>query len=368
MMMRQSLALALVLFASLLLTDVSHAQTAAPTFDATATAAQALDDIMARQRGEVVLPRGNAPVAPEGGPLFGPQPGPPNSLGPQSQSDYWRGYRGGDPADIVAAVDSGQAMTTTGQQWRLLRENYIRKYAGWFPVGVIAILALFFLLRGRIRIVAGFSGNTIPRFTINQRVAHWFMAAVFSILALSGLIILLGRPVLLPLFGPQANSILTSAALQGHNLFGPIFILALAWLFVKFIRGNFFQIVDLKWILKLGGMLGGHVSSRQFNFGEKAWFWMVILIGILLSVTGVSLEFPWLFGDIRILQASTILHALGAIALISVSLGHIYIGTIGMEGSIDSMLKGEVDENWAKEHHDLWYEEVTGKPASEDAS
>jgi len=361
MMMRQILAL--FLFASLLSAGAPQAQEMAPR----SAAAQALDDIMARQRGEIVLPRGGTSVSQnEATPID--QPGPSNSLGSKSQSDYWRAYRGGDPSDILTDAAAGQAMTTTGQQWRMLRENYIRKYAGWVPVGVIVILALFYLLRGKMRIAAGFSGKTLPRFTLNQRVAHWFMAAVFIILGLSGLIILLGRPVLLPLFGPQANSILTSAALQGHNLFGPIFMVALVWMFIKFVRGNFFQMVDLKWIFKLGGMFGGHVSSKQFNFGEKAWFWMVILIGLQLSITGSLLEFPWLFADIRILQASTILHALGAIALISVAIGHIYIGTIGMEGSIDSMLKGEVDENWAKEHHDLWYEEVTGKSASEDAT
>lgn len=295
--------------------------------------------------------------------------GPSNALGSLSDSDIWRDFRGGDPVnidDIIRGPIAGQVMTRSGQLWREIRENYIRKYAGWVPVGVIALLALVYLLFGTMRIKGGYSGKTIPRFNLNQRVAHWFMASIFIILGLSGLIILLGRPVILPLFGPQVNSIMTSAALQGHNLFGPLFIVALLWMFIKFIRGNFFQIVDFRWIMKLGGLLGGHVSSRQFNFGEKAWFWMVIVIGTQMSVTGLALEFPWLFEDLRILQLSTILHALGAITLISVSIGHIYIGTIGMEGSLDSMLKGEVDENWAKEHHDLWYEEVTGKSAKEE--
>ena len=294
--------------------------------------------------------------------------GPSNALGNLSDSDIWRDFRGGDPVnidDIIRGPIEGQMMTRSGQLWREIREDYIRKYAGWFPVGVIAILALFYLIRGKMRIKGGLSGKTIARFNLNQRVAHWFMASIFILLAISGLIILLGRPVILPLLGPQANAIMTSAAMQGHNLFGPLFVVALLWMFIKFIRGNFFQIVDFKWIFKLGGMFGGHVSSRQFNFGEKTWFWMVILIGLVMSATGIALEFPWLFEDLRILQASTILHAVGAIALISVSIGHIYIGTIGMEGSLDSMLKGEVDENWAKEHHDLWYEEVTGKSATE---
>jgi len=298
----------------------------------------------------------------------GIEDGPPNTLGDNSVSDFWRDFRGGDPNDlnqIIRQRPEGAVMTTTGEHWRLIRENYIRKYAGWFPLGVITILALFHLIKGKMRITAGFSGKTLPRFNINQRVAHWFMASVFIILGITGLIILLGRPLIAPFLGKEVNSVLTSAAMQGHNLFGPLFILALVWMFFKFVRGNFFQWVDIQWMIKLGGFFGGHVSSSQFNFGEKSWFWMVTLVGILISVTGILLLFPWLVEDVRWLQLSTILHAAGAILLISVLFGHIYVGTIGMEGSLDSMVKGEVDENWAKEHHDLWYEEVTGKPAHE---
>jgi len=298
----------------------------------------------------------------------GTEPGPSNALGDVSDTEIWDQFRGGDPANLLGPALDGQAMTTTGQQWRMVRENLIRKYLGWLPLIVIGLLAVFYLIRGPMRISAGRSGKTIPRFSHNARLAHWFMAAVFIILGLTGLIILLGRPVIAPYLGLQANSILTSAAMQGHNLFGPLFIVALVWLFIKFVRGNFFQLVDLKWIFKLGGFFGSHVSSRQFNFGEKSWFWMVILGGIVISATGILLLFPWLVDDIRWLQLSTIFHALAAVVLIAVAFGHVYVGTIGMEGSIDSMLKGEVDENWAKEHHDLWYEEVTGKSAKEETS
>ncbi len=295
----------------------------------------------------------------------GIEDGPSNALGNVSDTEIWDNFRGGNPRDLLAPAPEGQVMTTTGQLWRVIREKFIRKYLGWAPLIVIGILALFYLIRGPMKITAGRSGKTIPRFTLSARVAHWFMAGVFIILGLTGLIILLGRPLIAPYLGLEANSVLTSASMQGHNLFGPIFIFALIWLFVKFVRGNFFQWVDLKWIFKLGGFFGGHVSSRQFNFGEKSWFWMVILVGIVISATGVIMLFPTLVDDIRWLQLSTVLHAIGAVLLIAVALGHIYVGTIGMEGSIDSMLKGEVDENWAKEHHDLWYEEVTGKSATE---
>lgn len=296
----------------------------------------------------------------------GIEEGPSNALGDVSDTEIWDNFRGGNPRDILAPAPEGQVMTTTGQQWRMIREKFIRKYLGWVPLIVIGLLAVFYLIKGPMKISAGRSGKTIPRFSLSARVAHWFMAGVFIILGLTGMIILLGRVVIAPYLGLEFNSMLASVAMQGHNLFGPVFIFALIWLFIKFIRGNFFQWVDLKWIFKLGGFFGGHVSSRQFNFGEKSWFWMVIIVGSVISVTGVIMLFPTLVEDIRWLQLSTILHALGAVGLIAVAFGHVYVGTIGMEGSLDSMLKGEVDENWAKEHHDLWYEEVTGKSATEE--
>ncbi len=306
-------------------------------------------------------PPGNAVTFPDA-----PEPGPPNTLGTRSDAEIWDMIRGGaprDPAVIFAPTPEGALMTTTGQQWRELRERYIRKYAGWFPAGVIVLLVLHYLIRGPMRIKGGRSGRTLPRFTLTARVAHWFMAVVFILLAISGLIILLGRVLIAPYLGREVNAVLTSAAMQGHNLFGPLFILALLWLFIKFVAGNFFHPHDFKWILRAGGLFGHHVSSRKFNFGEKTWFWMVILVGLVMAASGVLLLFPWLSDDLRLHQLSTILHVLGAIALISVAIGHIYVGTIGMEGSLDSMLKGEVDENWAREHHDIWYEQMTGKSA-----
>ncbi len=48
-----------------------------------------------------------------------------------------------------------------------------------------------------------------------------------------------------------------------------------------------------------------------------------------------------------------------ALILISVSFGHIYLGTIGVEGTLESMTTGYVDATWAKAHHDHWYEEMS---------
>ncbi|RMF35705.1 MAG: formate dehydrogenase subunit gamma [Alphaproteobacteria bacterium] len=320
-----------------------------------------LEDILRRQQGLKLDPerllRRPAPPAPI------PLPPQLGTLGRQSDADLWRALKSGAYARPSSDTASGKLMQTAGEEWRRLRREVILKYAPWLPAGVLGLLVLFYLIRGRIRIRGGRSGRTIPRFSMSHRIAHWFLASVFILMAISGLMILIGRPVLLPLLGHEVHSVLLSAALQGHNLFGPVFILALLIAIVRFMRGNFFQWADVKWILRGGGMLGVHAPAHHYNFGEKTWYWIVVFVGLGMAATGLLLEFPWLVETLLYHQLATILHALGAVVMIAVALGHIYIGSIGMEGALDSMLKGEVDENWAREHHDLWYEQVTGKKA-----
>ncbi|MCA0869837.1 formate dehydrogenase subunit gamma [Seohaeicola saemankumensis] len=348
---------------------------------------QTRESIMERQRGlglsgDYSLPSGQPP-APEA-----VQPGSVPQLGTRgyaSDSDIWRALRDGSAnATPSSSTAASQLMQVIGDDWRMIRHDYLIKYAGWVLLGVILLIALFYLIRGRIMIRGGRAGKTIPRFSMSHRIAHWFLASTFILMALSGLIILLGRPVLVKGLGEwlmvgqlgmddsvvttlkSVNGVLNSAALQGHNLFGPVFILSLLIVIVRFMKGNFFQKADFGWILKGGGLIGGHASSNHYNFGEKTWYWVVVLVGLMISVTGLFLLFPWLSDNLRFHQAATILHAIGALGMICFAMGHAYVGSVGMEGSLDSMLRGEVDVNWAKEHHDLWYEEVTGEKVSHD--
>ncbi|MGE0857203.1 MAG: formate dehydrogenase subunit gamma, partial [Hyphomicrobiaceae bacterium] len=136
-----------------------------------------------------------------------------------------------------------------------------------------------------------------------------------------------------------------------------VFTVSTVLLLVTFIRGNFFRLVDLKWILKGGGFFGGHASSHRYNFGEKSWFWAAVMLGIVISVSGFAMLFPELAGSRATLQLANVAHAVAALAFIAFGLGHIYLATIGMEGALEGMTRGTVDENWAKEHHDLWWQD-----------
>jgi len=260
----------------------------------------------------------------------------------------------------VKSVDSGILINKTGEDWRRFRIEKLVPYGAYLMGGVLGAIVLFYLIRGKTLMPGGRTGNRIPRFTLNQRTVHWFTAGIFWLLGITGLILLYGRFVLIPLLGAEGFSVTAAACKEMHNLFGPLFLLAVVAMFVLYVKDNFFNLADLKWFAKGGGMFGGHVSAGRFNAGEKTWFWLVMIFGVSLSVSGLILDFA-MFGQGReVMALSHVFHGISALVLISISFGHIYLGTLGVEGTLDSMTTGSVDAAWAKAHHDHWYEEMTG--------
>ncbi len=260
-------------------------------------------------------------------------------------------------ATQVRGVDSTRLINSYGEDWRYFRMNQLIPIGGYLLLGALGIIGLIAVVRGRVRIDGGNSGQLLQRFSDFQRVLHWFLATVFIFLALSGLILLFGRAVLLPLVGPEAFSLIASASKEGHNLFGPLFLAALVVLFFTFVARNLYARGDFTWLVKGGGMLGVHARAGYFNMGEKIWFWLVILGGLAISVSGFTLLFPNLGTGRTIMELALMVHGLAALSLILVAFGHIYLGTYGTEGTFRGMATGYVDLNWARSHHDRWAEE-----------
>ena len=278
-------------------------------------------------------------------------------------TDLWNTIRQ-DSAGVgattqVAGLESNVLINVNGDVWRMFRMNEMIPYTGWLLLGTLGLITLFFLIRGRIRIDGGRSGKLVPRFSSNQRMIHWFTAGLFVLLGLTGLVLLYGKLVLIPLLGPEGFAVTASASKEIHNLFGPLFPFAILGLALMFGRGNMFRLIDLKWFLKAGGLFGGHpADSGYYNGGQKSWFWMTVGFGTLISISGIALDLP-IFGFGRDLMISAlVIHGLVAVVFIAAGLGHIYIGTLGMEGAVESMTSGYVDSNWAAEHHNLWYAEM----------
>ena len=250
-----------------------------------------------------------------------------------------------------------------GRDWRDFHRGKLPIIGGVAIIGMFAVLAIFLTVRGRVRVQGGFSGAKLLRFASFERFTHWLTASCFIVLALTGLNISFGRSLILPLFGPEAFSTMSAWAKLAHDYLAFPFMLGLVIMFLIWIKDNIPGKLDWQWLKQGGGILseGKHPPARRFNAGQKGIFWIVIIGGVLMSLSGWFLLFPYLPANVTALQFWTVIHAVIAMLFIAAMMAHIYIGSIGMEGAFDAMGTGEVDLNWAKEHHSLWVAEEQAK-------
>lgn len=293
---------------------------------------------------------------------------------PNPGTDLWRDIRQREmplaAQTQVQGVESAILINKGGDDWRHFRMNQLIPIGAIILGGTVALLVAFYLFRGRVMIEGGRSGQVVERFSVAQRMAHWFVAGLFILLAITGLVLLYGRFVLMPILGPEGFGVTASACKEAHNLLGPLFPLAVLGVFVYYVKGNAFHWRDIKWFANLGGLLkeGGHAGAGRYNGGQKVWFWMIIIGGLIITVSGFVLVFPNFEQGRELMALAHISHGIVAILFIAVSLAHIYIGSVGMEGAIEAMTTGEVDVNWAREHHDIWLAQMEAdgqvRPAS----
>jgi formate dehydrogenase subunit gamma len=255
-----------------------------------------------------------------------------------------------------------------GNTWRYLRNGPLAAISGFLLLVVPLAIFGFYLMVGPARIAHPESGRRMIRFNLWQRIIHWATAITFLVLALTGLIIMFGKQILLPLIGHDPFSWVAIVSKYLHNFVGPLFVLCSILMFFTFVRENLFRRWDWHWIKRGGGLVTHeHIPAGYFNAGEKLWFWGgVTLLGLLMSVTGLVLDFVN-FGQTRyILQIADMLHIVGAGLYIVAAMGHIYIGTIGTPGAYHAMRHGTVDEEWARAHHEIWYEQARAGGPPED--
>jgi formate dehydrogenase subunit gamma len=265
-----------------------------------------------------------------------------------------------DIPDAKAAV----LIQPAGRTWDYFHEVLLHWGGAVVILGLIVVLGAAYLIMGRLRITAGRCGQKIVRFKAFERFSHWLTAVSFVVLGLTGLNITFGKILLLPLIGPEAFSNVSEAAKYVHNFTSFAFVAGLILIAVIFFRDNLFEKVDADWLKQGGGFIKSrHAPAGRFNPGEKLVYWLSLAAGVTVSASGFLLLFPFFGTDIADMQLSQVVHAVIAVLFVALILGHIYIGTLGMEGAFEAMGTGEVDLNWAKEHHDRW---LAQQLASED--
>jgi formate dehydrogenase subunit gamma len=282
---------------------------------------------------------------------------------PGNNAPVWRQVReeAKEHYTSIKGRETGVLVQSAGETWRQIRNGPVTFWGGWAVIAVLAVIAGLYFAKGPIKLHERPTGRLMLRFSSMEQVAHWCMAISFCVLGISGLIMLFGKHVLLPVIGYTLFAWLTALAKNLHNFVGPFFILSTIVFVVIFIRDNLPKAYDFAWFAKSWGyMTGGkHVPSGRFNAGEKAWFWGgVVVLSVIVSYTGLILLFPNFDQTRATMQEAWVWHAAAALLYMVISLGHIYMGTIGVEGAYASMRTGYVDEIWAKEHHEYWYNEA----------
>ncbi len=245
-----------------------------------------------------------------------------------------------------------------GRSWRQFHEITLAWIGGIAILGMLALLTIYYLWHGTVRIESGRSGRTIARFNAFERFVHWLTGFSFVILGITGLNISFGKRLLLPLMSPEAFSAWSEWAKFAHNYLSFAFTIGLVLMFLIWVARNIPTGADLEWFKTGGGMFGGkEPPAYKFNGGEKLIFWISVIGGGAVIVSGYFLLFPFYGTEIAGMELAQIVHSVVAMLYVAAMFVHFYMGTIGVEGAFEAMVDGNVDVNWAKERHRLWYEE-----------
>jgi len=256
----------------------------------------------------------------------------------------------------------GSRWTNAGEAWRQVRNEWIIPYGGALLFIVVLALAIFYWRKGALGGHEASTGRVIERFTPFERAAHWSTAAAFVVLAVSGLVLAFGKFILLPLIGSTLFGWLGWLMKTAHNLVGPLFAVALVIVLITFFKDNIANRADITWLVRAGGIFGHRQApSHRFNAGEKGvYWWGAFFPGLVVVITGLALDglLPFWGGLRGDMQIAHLVHSTVAILMMCVFIGHIYMGTVGMKDAYKAMRTGYVDEAWAREHHELWYEDI----------
>ena len=204
-------------------------------------------------------------------------------------------------------------------------------------------------------------GDRIMRYSLHERVNHWVAGLSYVYLLLTGL----------GFWSPYLywfTAIFGGAAVSRfwHPWIGLLFFVSVMYMYVMWLSDMHITPVDIAWKEKVGYYIRNEDENLppvgRFNWGQKILFWVMFWGAILLLISGVGLWFvesiPWSLRYLR--YAAVIVHVGAALITIGAFIIHVYMGTAMVRGDFTSIVRGEVTRAWAKTHHRLWYEKVTG--------
>jgi len=199
----------------------------------------------------------------------------------------------------------------------------------------------------------------ILRYTLLERTMHWLSALTYMYVLATGLAFYSPHLYWIALvLGGGATS------RYWHPVVALVWVATLAWMLRAWLPDMRITSADRKW----GEHMKDYVENRdrnlppidRFNLGQKYFFWAMLFAGLVLLVTGLCMWFPEKMPrDLR--PVVILLHVCAALVTVGAFIIHVYMGTAVVRGGFTSIIRGEVSPAWARTHHRLWYERITGK-------
>lgn len=191
---------------------------------------------------------------------------------------------------------------------------------------------------------------TIKRFSSGERLMHLMTLAGFVTLALTGF----------------ASALCMGKALEGwlrvwHIAAAIVFMVGLGCMAMRWAEDSRFADYDWDWAKKFGGYLGGdvHTDAGRFNGGQKAFFWAICGLAILIILSGLGRAVPVF--DEQIQRILYEVHRYASLMAVMAVIVHMYLGSIANPGTLRSIFTGFVSRRWAEHHHSVWCKEIKGQ-------
>ncbi|MDX1809232.1 MAG: formate dehydrogenase subunit gamma [Sulfurospirillaceae bacterium] len=247
-----------------------------------------------------------------------------------------------------------------GDLFTYLQAHYFRVIFLGILIGVPLVFLLHYLIIGAKSFSHG--GKRIYFFTILNRISHWIAAIAFIVLIPTGLLMVFGK-----YFG--GGEFITEAR-HFHAIFTPVFIVAVIPMLISWFKDMIISFDDIKWLFMAGGYLTKSkemIPAGKFNAGQKTWFWIATLGGIVMILTGGAMFFQNFdlgiastlgMTQIDLLRLSAIIHNILGFAVLALFLTHIYMSVFAIKGSLKSMKDGYKEEDEVKYMHSSYYKKL----------
>lgn len=201
----------------------------------------------------------------------------------------------------------------------------------------------------------------ILRYSFRERLVHWLAALSYIYLLVTGLAF--WSPwlfwIAVALGGAPISRML-------HPWFGLVFIIGIIQMYGLWASQMGFNDVDRAWMKSMSHYIQNQDESMppagRYNAGQKMLFWGFMIFGTLLFLSGLVLWFPeyipWSLRWVRYI--SVVVHASSAMATVGLFLIHVYMGVFAERGALDSVIHGDVTEDFVRRFHPGWYKEIMG--------